>query len=411
MVTVPGRILDAPSVNLRASSGLSAPIRPNSGSWNMAGKKFSESVNLKDWSYLVLTDRSSNDNGTSTVSAKEVVTEFRSTLTKCGMGTTDPFKDGLNMSLDLSGSQETIDKQIKDTMAMVAGKSPIKSLLVFLPNGNAFVYARIKFWAEAEYGLHTFCCVKSKLKLQDRKASGERQRTQYFANEAMKINLKLGGINQTLPRKDLGPLKPHETMIVGIDVTHPSPGSLVGAPSIAGVVASIDKQYAQWPASISLQRIPKQEMVSDLKAMFLERLRTWQKYNDNKLPRNIVVYRDGVSDSQYEKVTSEELPQIQDACAAVYPANSPQARLAIIVVTKRHHTRLYPKDPCDADAKGNPRNGTLVDRSITLHKRWDFFLLAHTSLQGTAKPAHYIAIYNQFKEFEDVNALHSMVSY
>ena len=43
-------------------------------------------------------------------------------------------------------------------------------------------------------------------------------------------------------------------MLVGVDVTHPSPLSLKGTPSIVAVVASVDDDFAQYPASLGLQR-------------------------------------------------------------------------------------------------------------------------------------------------------------
>lgn len=40
-----------------------------------------------------------------------------------------------------------------------------------------------------------------------------------------------------------------KTMVVGMDVTHPGPGSIEGTPSIAAVVASADSSFVQFPAS------------------------------------------------------------------------------------------------------------------------------------------------------------------
>jgi len=48
------------------------------------------------------------------------------------------------------------------------------------------------------------------------------------------------------------------TMLVGIDVTHPGPGSVHGTPSIAAVVASVDGNYAQYPASMEIQESKKE---------------------------------------------------------------------------------------------------------------------------------------------------------
>ena len=81
-------------------------------------------------------------------------------------------------------------------------------------------------------------------------------------------------------------------MLVGIDVTHPAPGTTKGTPSIAGVVASIDTAFGQWPGSISCQE-SKKEIVSDLDTMIEERLEYWISKNPGKMLENILVYRDG----------------------------------------------------------------------------------------------------------------------
>jgi eukaryotic translation initiation factor 2C len=72
--------------------------------------------------------------------------------------------------------------------------------------------------------------------------------------------MKLGGINHVL-MSGSGPLNwltSKRTMLIGCDVTHPSPGSLEGTPSIAAVVASNDNNFAQYPASLRLQESRKE---------------------------------------------------------------------------------------------------------------------------------------------------------
>lgn len=176
-------------------------------------------------------------------------------------------------------------------------------------------------------------------------------------------------------------------------MTHPSPGSAKGSPSIAGVVASIDGHFAQWPASVVLQE-SKKEMVTCLEEMMVERLKLWSKKNNGSLPTRIIIYRDGVSETQYQSVLNEELPPVRDAIKKVY-GNRPKAALSIIVVGKRHHTRFYPVNEDGADHKGNPKNGTVVDRGITGVRFWDFYLQAHSGLQGTTRPAHYVVVLDE----------------
>lgn len=111
------------------------------------------------------------------------------------------------------------------------------------------------------------------------------------ANIALKVNLKSGGANHSLSPGDLGFLEHGKTMLVGIDVTHPT-GNLKGTPSIAGVVASIDAKFSQFPGSIRCQK-SRQEIVADLDVMMEERLELWDSKNIDRKLETIVVYRDG----------------------------------------------------------------------------------------------------------------------
>ncbi|PCG88402.1 Stem cell self-renewal protein Piwi [Penicillium occitanis (nom. inval.)] len=95
----------------------------------------------------------------------------------------------------------------------------------------------------------------------------DRGHDQYIANAALKFNLKLGGIYQIVESRNLGIVGQNKTMVVGIDVTHPSPGSSSNAPSISATVGSIDKFLGLWPTILRIQRA-RQENVDDLTEMF-----------------------------------------------------------------------------------------------------------------------------------------------
>jgi hypothetical protein len=199
-----------------------------------------------------------------------------------------------------------------------------------------------------------------------------------------------------------------ETMVVGIDVTHPSPGSKDSAPSVAGIVASVDKFLGQWPCDFSIQESRK-EMVSALEGMMISRLALWQKHNGNKLPQNILIYRDGVSEGQYQLLLDQELPLIRNACRQKYPADATKKGLphvSIIVCGKRHHTRFYPTTEANADRSSNCEPGTVVDRGVTEVRNWDFFLQPHACLQGTARTAHYYVILDEIFRSRPVKAPH-----
>ena len=185
-----------------------------------------------------------------------------------------------------------------------------------------------------------------------------------------KINLKLGGTNHVLDDKAYGPVVTDKTMMVGIDVTHPAPGD-EGAPSVAAVVASRDKYLSQWPVDLRINK-RRQEMVEMLRDMLKTRLEHYKDKNNNSLPTNILIYRDGVGEGQYKIVLEEELPKLRNACKEVYGRSYKQGvtpRISLIVVGKRHHTRFYRTDSSGKvlyEKRSNPQCGTVS----TMHIHW-----------------------------------------
>lgn len=351
----------------------------------MIQQKFSAGARIGNWSYFKIQFGSRDPLN---MPLPGLMREFKTMMESCGLRVDgpDPANGFPDLKLDPS-MPNTHEAMIDKWLGNVRNTSKTRMLLVVLPTKSQALYASIKYLADVKYGLTTVCSVASKLQ-------AERGRPQYLANVALKWNLKRGGVNQQLPPNKMGILTNSKTMVVGIDVTHPSPGSREGAPSVAGVVASIDNRYGQWPASVRCQESRK-EMVSELEEMIIQRLKLWQEHNTQALPQNILVYRDGVSEGQYQIVLDQESPAFDNAIAKVYPAKSPKPKVSIIIVGKRHHTRFYPTKEEDADKSGNPKNGTVVDRGVTSERHWDFFLQAHTGLQGTARPAHYIVVQDQ----------------
>ncbi|KAI9780847.1 MAG: hypothetical protein M1839_006474 [Geoglossum umbratile] len=383
LIAVPGRVLMGPAVQYKGPRNANTQF----GSWNMRDIQFTRGTNVPSWTYLSIIFRSQNDAWYGDYNRlKATIDDFRRTLSGTGVAGADPFLPGLSVQVSQDGSDH--DAVIDDALGrLVKHERNLKLLLVILPKPITGLYNRVKFVGDVKLGIHTICVVGSKF---------AKNNVQYFANVALKFNLKLGGVNQSLEPSKLGIISEGKTMVVGIDVTHPSPGSASTAPSVAGIVASIDARLGQWPADIRIQA-SRQEMVSGLDELLTLRLKYWRAKN-NRFPDNLLVYRDGVSEGQYNLVLEQELPLLRKACAQLYPPVDTKKGLpniTIIVVGKRHHTRFYPTSEENADNSSNPKNGTVVDRGVTEPRNWDFFLQAHTALKGTARPAHYFIIIDE----------------
>jgi len=77
------------------------------------------------------------------------------------------------------------------------------------------------------------------------------------------------------------------------------------------------------------------------------------------LPKKIVVYRDGVSDSQLDTVLRYEIPQLQK-CFDTFENYSPS--MAVLVVQKQMGTNFY---TVSSEQHSAAPPGTVVDHSIT----------------------------------------------
>ena len=387
MITVPGRVLSHPQVRYKNNE---APFM-FPASWNQQDKsknyiKFNTGGSMGSWGAMMIAMGNNPYAFNSAAQLNDTVGNFGQALRALGINAPAPRESQI---VRIAGPD---DPALED--ALISSNQP-SLLLVVLPIKEAPLYNRVKHIADTKAGVHTICVVGSKFA----KPQGQ---DKYFANVALKFNLKLGGINQTIDSSKLGIISEDKTMVVGLDVTHPSPGSAGTAPSIAGMVASVDKTLGQWPAIIRLQAEARQEMVSELKMMLKTRLNLWKtKGKHAELPENILLYRDGVSEGQYDLVLNKELPLLREACAEAYPAAWTKRglpRMTVLVVGKRHHTRFFPtvmdKDKMD-EKTGNCCNGTIVDRHVTEARNWDFYLQAHNALQGTARPAHYFIILDE----------------
>ncbi|KAK5548619.1 hypothetical protein LTR46_011956, partial [Exophiala xenobiotica] len=347
--------------------------------------QFTTKANLKSWTYLWIPSTSTPDPWRHEGELQASVTAFTSKLRELGLICDDCIR-GQHVSVT-AGTVDPIIDEAFHNFTSSPNRPPPSLVLVIIPSMDSAIYNRVKYACDVKVGLINVCVIASKF---------AKANDQYLANVALKFNLKLGGRNQKLELSSLGVLCEGKTMVVGLDVTHPSPGSSSTAPSVVGIVASIDKWLGQWPADLAIQTA-RQEMVSGLKLLTESRLALWRRHNGS-YPENILIYRDGVSEGQYNLVLGQELPQIRSACTDLYPASMTKQgirRITIIIVGKRHHTRFYPTKIEESDRSSNPHNGTVVDRGVTEVCNWDFFLQAHTAIQGTARPAHYHIVFDE----------------
>jgi eukaryotic translation initiation factor 2C len=258
-------------------------------------------------------------------------------------------------------------------------------MLICVVDGDKRLYEQIKTICLCEAGVMSQCM------LQKHVGRAEAIKDQYIANVALKANIKLGGTTNTI---DTLPSKQYpDTMFIGIDVTHPAPGS--AAPSIAAIVSSYDKEATKYNTYVRAQG-HRVEIIQDMGAVATQALYDYKK-KAGKFPTRVIVYRDGVASGQFEQVREYEVKAIKKAAENL----KTKIQLSVIVVQKRHHVRLFPTNERETDRSGNCVPGTTIDRGITHPIEFNFYLQSHSGIQGTSRPTLYHVIHDDSKMSSD----------
>ncbi|CAL5072794.1 unnamed protein product [Urochloa decumbens] len=365
--SVQARVLPAPTLKYYGT-GPESLCNPNGGQWNMIKKKVVDGARVRNWACINFChDLPGN-----------AVHKFCADLARwsCNTGVN---MDNLRLPIYTARpDQVEIDLRMRyqDARNKLGGQK-IDLLLAILPEKNGSLYGNFKRICETEIGVMSQCCLGKFVT-----SAGP----PYFANVAIKINAKIGGRNSEFanPQASLPVVSREPTIIFGADVTHP--GALDDtAPSIASVVASQD-----WPKVANYNGVVRaqghrQELIDGLEGIVKELLRAFEQGSKQR-PKQLIFYRDGVSEGQFKQVLEQEIPEIEKAWKALY---NEKPHITFIIVQKRHHTRLFPNDRRLTDRSGNILPGTVVDRNICHPTEFDFFLCSHAGIKGTSRPAHY----------------------
>ncbi|MBW0462350.1 hypothetical protein O181_002065 [Austropuccinia psidii MF-1] len=240
---------------------------------------------------------------------------------------------------------------------------------------------------------------------------------QYLTNLALKINLKLGGLNHRLPHL-LDKCGREPTMVVGVDLTHNNV-SFKMKPSIVGMVGSLDHTLLRYTAAAGVQPLlepsepegrPRcQEPIQDFRTLLLQLLGKWAKANTGpKYPRRLLIFRDGVSDGEFSQVLETEFKAAKSAVEKIAGGEN-DCKITFIVCVKNHRLRFAP-DGRDRDRSGNAPAGTVLDSRIGDPFYFDFFAQTQGGIQGTSRPTRYVVLQDECRfSADDLQAIINMI--
>ncbi|KAK1280073.1 Protein argonaute 4B [Acorus gramineus] len=357
---VEGRVLQAP----RLKAGNGEDFFARNGRWNFNNKKLIQPMTVSKWAVVNFSAR---------CNARQLVSDLIRCGQMKGINIEQPFGEIFEESPQMRRAPPVA--RVDDMFEQIKTKLPGAPtfLLCLLPERkNCDIYGPWKKKNLAEFGIVTQCIAPMKVN------------DQYLTNVLLKINAKLGGMNSLLSIEqshNLGVVSKAPTIILGMDVSHGSPGQS-DIPSIAAVVSS-----RQWPliskyrASVRTQS-PKVEMIDSLfkpvsdkddDGIIRELLVDFYVSSQKRKPDQIVIFRDGVSESQFNQVLNIELDQIIEACKFLDETWCP--KFTVIIAQKNHHTKFFQTNSPD-----NVPPGTVVDNKVCHPRNYDFYMCAHAGM-------------------------------
>ena len=230
-------------------------------------------VDLKKWSVLYV-----NKN-------QDVAKSFVSLMTKLApkMGMRVAAPDMKSLPNDRT---ETYLNTLREII-----KPDVQVVVMIMPTPRDDRYSAVK----------KLCCVEQPVPSQVinfKTISNEKKVSSVVQKVALQINCKLGGELWGCQM----PAKMGNIMVLGVDVYHDP--SRRGS-SIAGVVSSTNMTMSRWYSSTVFQN-PGQELVDCLKVAFVKGLKKFYEAN-HIWPDKVIVFRDGVSDSQVKTIVNHEI--------------------------------------------------------------------------------------------------------
>ncbi|GFS38718.1 argonaute family protein [Actinidia rufa] len=389
LTQVDGRVLEAPKLKF----GNNEDFLPRNGRWNFNNKQFLTPIRIERWAVVNFSGRCDTSH-----LSRELINCGRNKGIHIDRPHTLIEEDPQHRR---SSPVVRVDRMFENILAKLPG--PPQFLLCVLPERkNSEIYGPWKKKSLSEFGIATQCISPTKIN------------DQYLTNVLLKINSKLGGTNSLLAIEQssrIPLIKDTPTMILGMDVSHGSPGRS-DIPSIAAVVGS-----RSWPlisryrAAVRTQS-SKVEMIESLHnplangdddGIMRELLVDFYQTSNGRKPAQIIVFRDGVSESQFNQVLNWELDQMIKAFQHLDEVDVP--KFTVVVAQKNHHTKLF-----QAGAPENVPPGTVVDTKIVHPRNYDFYLCAQAGMIGTSRPAHYHVLLDEigFSPDDLQNLIHSL---
>jgi len=453
-------------------------FQPNYGKWKMKGKKLFDAKELKRHELCIV-------NLTENLFLNQIDEFMKHLMAKSvelGIRIEEPFNFNRNSINSRNSFFCEKSEQLREVIdELIKLRSPFKPKMIMFFIGKQRgdrIYKNIKSECEINYGLTTQCITEQSVHKILNYFSKPPSPTGLFKTEKsnfqlkdngdyildtflLKVNSKLGGVNCTVNAElnEISKLNGN-LMLIGADVTHPAQSDSFNY-SICSVVATIDTNHFKYISVVRIQDA-NSEIIKQMKEITIELLDLFVRNkleesknsigglsiskNDsnsiyNLLPKHIIYYRDGISESQHGQFEEIEIQSMYSAFEEFSKQNNfremYRPKMNTIFVLKRHTTRFkklnnedlntYDSFSCGLSSIGqlssfdylnlseqeraivdedsepiktfNIDPGTLVVDKKVVRTGREFYLCSHNCDFGTIRSTHYLVHKNE-SEFQ-----------
>lgn len=303
---------------------------------------------------------------------KEICKTFMDTLRKCVETFNYPMNPPKEFFIDGRNFEDWQDKfnQVLDPS--------VQAVILLLPGRKKAA----PMYDDCKRFLLTKCPIPSQVILIDTIQKGKNLRS--IINKILiQLCAKVGGTPWSLT--DF-PFLDMPTMVVGIDVYHKT---AMKNNSLLAFCGTVNKHLSRYWSTIDVHP-PGEEIGKGIQNAARNCLIAFKEIN-GRFPARIIVYRDGVSDSQRKTLEEIEVKAFLRAFESLDESHALKTKpeFVFVCVNKRMSAKFFSGDNLQRGL-GNPDQGTVVSDEITTGK--DFYLISQRTTQGSATPTHYYVL-------------------
>uniref|UniRef100_A0A7I4YZR8 Piwi domain-containing protein n=1 Tax=Haemonchus contortus TaxID=6289 RepID=A0A7I4YZR8_HAECO len=291
--------------------------------------------------------------------------------------------------IEVTESEDELKARLKE-----AAKHNCKYCLIVSADSITTAHKKIKLW-ERELEM-----VTQDAKLSNVEKVVHDRRMVTMENILLKANLKLGGLNYEIDMNGQMPSEEFKNWIrlgrlfLGIGVSHPPPSQNFderSVPSVVGYAANFKANSYDFVGDYLFQSSRREETVNTMSDIIRNVLPKFAQNHGNKFPRDLIIYRSGLSEGSFSTILTHEIPLLRGALAALGAKN---VKIVFIVAQKEHNVRLMLEriDRTRRPTEQNIPPGVVVDEGLTHPSFKEFYLNSHITLQGSARTPRYTVL-------------------